>query len=465
MILPVGIGPQEGGYQIERSLRFNSADSAYLSRTLSSSNRQTFTFNVWVKKTVVGSSTGAVLFCSTDNVTSTGWLHFNSGSYGSADTLTFEDQSSGTVLVTSQLFRDPSAWYMITLSVDTTQATASNRVKLYVNGTRVTAFSTETYPAQNANTNFNRPSSFIHTIGSQYTNNRFFNGYLSEVHFIDGSALDPTSFGEYNTDTGVWQPKAYTGSYGTNGFYLNFSDNSGTTSTTLGKDYSGNGNNWTPNNFSVTAGAGNDSLVDTPTNYGTDTGVGGEVRGNYATWNPLDQAGGLLFSEGNLKVTANTGWDGSRATFSYPSTGKWYWEALCVSRSTGASVGILSTSAVITGDLGAASTGYIYNSGDGAKYNNGSSASYGSAWGTNDLIGIAWDADTGTLSFYKNGVSQGTAYSGLTGQFSPAIGVNGSDSMQANFGNRPFAYTAPSGFKALCTQNLPEPTVKDGGIS
>lgn len=232
--------PSGGGYQISRSVRLRSSASAYLNRTITTaSNRKTFTWSGWVKKAVVGSSTGAVLFCSTDNSTSTGWLHFNTGSVGSADTLTFEDQLTSTVLVTTQIFRDPSAWYHIIVAIDTTQATASNRAKLYVNGTQVTAFSTATYPTQNADTNFNR-SSFRHTIGTQIAGSRYFDGYLTEINFVDGQALTPSSFGETNIITGVWQPKRYTGTYGTNGFYLPFSDNSGADSFGIGADKSAN---------------------------------------------------------------------------------------------------------------------------------------------------------------------------------------------------------------------------------
>jgi hypothetical protein len=220
-----------------------------------------------------------------------------------------------------------------------------------------------------------------------------------------------------------------------------------------------------------------DIVPDSPTN-------------NFCTLNLLDEAGGLLFSEGNLKISANTGWDGSRANFSYPLTGKWYWETFCAARSTGVTVGILSTSAVIVGDLAASSNGYVYNSGDGSKYNNGSASSYGNTWGQNNIIGVLWDSDTATLTFYKDGISQGTAWSGLTGEFSPAINVNGSDSMIANFGQDPsfggasnlptgagdydtdaagnstggrFAYQPPTDALALCTANLPDftPTVTD----
>jgi hypothetical protein len=231
--------PSGGGYQISRSVRLRSSASAYLTRPFTTGNRKTFTFSAWVKKAVVGNSTGAVLFCSTDNATSTGWLHFNTAGVGSADTLTFEDQLTSTVLVTTQVFRDPSAWYHIILAIDTTQATASNRAKLYVNGTQVTAFSTATYPALNADTNFTR-SSFRHTIGTQIAGSRYFDGYLADVNFIDGQALTPSSFGETNALTGVWQPKRYTGTYGTNGFYLPFSDNSGADSFGIGADKSAN---------------------------------------------------------------------------------------------------------------------------------------------------------------------------------------------------------------------------------
>jgi hypothetical protein len=222
----------------------------------------------------------------------------------------------------------------------------------------------------------------------------------------------------------------------------------------LGADYSGNGNNWTPNNFSVTAGAGNDSLVDVPTLYGADTGVGGTVRGNYATLNPLANSGNPL-SNGNLDI----GQALDQTTFSTigMSTGKWYCEVTLNSIINGANIGIASYRN--PGNwLGASSLDYAYAT-NGLKYNAGGGSAYGATWTTGDTIGIAFDADAGTLVFYKNGVSQGTAFSGLTN--SPYFFGWGGNSATGtfNFGQRPFAYTAPSGFKALCTQNLPTPTI------
>jgi hypothetical protein len=266
-MLSAAAGAAPKGYEIQRSLRFNSADSAYLSRTFASAgNRRTWTWSGWVKRV----SSGTTQHLIRTNTTPITLLRFEAG-----DSLYFYSVGVSAEIRTTALYRDFSAWYHVVLAVDTTQATSSNRIKLYVNGVQVTAFSTETYPSQNTELGINTASA--HAIGATTTPDEFANQYLADVHFIDGSALTPSSFGENDTDTGVWQPKKYAGTYGTNGFYLNFSDNSNTTASTLGKDYSGNGNNWTPSGFSVTAGAGNDSLVDTPTQYGTDTGAGGHA--------------------------------------------------------------------------------------------------------------------------------------------------------------------------------------------
>jgi hypothetical protein len=287
---------------------------------------------------------------------------------------------------------------------------------------------------------------------------------MTEIHHIDGQALTPSSFGETDTITGVWKPKKYAGTYGTNGFYLNFSDNSGTTSTTLGKDSSGNSNNWTPNNFSVTAGAGNDSMIDTPTPYAD----GGNGRGNYCTLNPLDN-GGLALANGNLEGTYTAAaWRTARATFAITS-GKWYWEISSPNATTSTSpyqaiiAGIAKSAATLTSYVGSDASGWSYFNVDGTKYTNGSNAAYGSTWTSANTIGIAFDADNGTLTFYRDNTSQGTAFTGLTsGPYFPAVSCYSGSSVTAvcNFGQRPFAYTPPSGFVALNTQNLPEPSIK-----
>ena len=455
-ILPVGIGASgPTQFQIERSLRFNSADSAYLNRTpASAGNRKTWTWSGWVKKATngitacmfgAGGSDGAVIRFETN------------------DTIRCYDYSGSFAfnLQTTQVFRDPSAWYHVVLNYDSTQSTSSDRVKLYVNGSQITAFSSSTYPSLNQDAYFFN-NNVLHRIGAvTFVNSNYLDGYLTEVYFIDGSAKTPSDFGENDTDTGVWKPKAYSGTYGTNGFYLKFADNSGTTSTTLGKDSSGNGNNWTPNNFSVTAGAGNDSLVDTPTPYGSDTGAGGEVRGNYCTWNAVDGLNATL-TNGNLdaSVAANTA-NVALGTISV-SSGKWYWE-ITPTGGTNYMIGVADASVSASADKGWTKAYGWYYYLDGNKYSNNSSAAYGASYTTNDVIGVALDMDAGTLTFYKNGSSQGTAYSVFSGKtIQPSVNYGAGASAQtytANFGQRPFAYTAPSGFKALCTTNLPTPAI------
>jgi hypothetical protein len=380
------------------------------------------------------------------------------------DKLTF-NSNNGSVseqfrLETNAVFRDPSAWYSIVIFFDTAQATASNRAAIYINGVLQT-YSTATYMPQNYDGRVNTTNQ--HNLGTWLPAASFYlNGYMTEVNFIDGQALTPSSFGETDTNTGVWKPKAYSGTYGTNGFFLKFADNSGTTSTTLGKDSSGNGNNWTPNLFYVGPGttpaekAGIDSLVDSPTSYGTDTGVGGEVRGNYCTWNPLDNS--LTLANGNLDTSrATASWASCRATVGMTS-GKWYWEISgtgTYNSSNGPMIGISKASASLSTYPGGDANGWGYYSATGTKYTSATSSSYGSTWTGTDVIGVAFDADNGTLTFYKNNTNQGTAFTGLTsGPYFPAMGIYGTATVYCNFGQRPFAYTAPSGFKALCTQNL-----------
>jgi hypothetical protein len=441
-----------GGYQISRSLRFNSADSTYLNKTLvTPTNNKIWTWSAWVKRASLGVTQRLFFANGVDNI----W--FNS------DDTFYVYIGSGTYAISSvQVFRDTSAWYHIMITADTTQATSSNRLKMYVNGAQITSFSTATYPTQNYNTFIN--SAVAHGIGAYGVpgSQNYFDGYMTEVNFIDGQALTPSSFGETNVQTGVWQPKRYSGSYGTNGFYLNFSDNSNTTAATLGKDYSGNGNNWTPNNFSVTAGAGNDSLVDSPTSYGTDTGVGGTVRGNYATLNPLDVSGTGTILDGNLQLNGSSGaWYQSRCGFGLTS-GKWYWEVYIVATNeaiNGICIGIANSSVQTAGYNTANQWSYNNNNG-GRKGLNTVSTAYGTTFITADTVGVAFDADAGSITFYVNNSSQGVAASsGLPNPAFPTVFAYGTDKVAINFGQRPFAYTAPSGFKALCTQNLPTPTI------
>ena len=453
-----GASGQGGGYTIENSLRLRSSASAYLNRTpASAGNRKTWTWSAWVKRGTLSVNNQYLLGTPFNGATG---FRFNSN-----DTFYFTGNGSTQFdFNTTQVFRDSSAWYHIVIAFDTTQATSSNRVKFYVNGVQITAFNTATYPSLNLDGQINAAD--VHRIS--HVNNDAgtnFDGYLAEVNFVDGQALDPSSFGEYNEDTGVWQPAAYAGTYGTNGFYLPFSD--ATTTTTLAADSSGNGNDWTPNNISLTSGGTYDSMTDTPTIY-----AGG---GNYCTLSPIfvgrgDAGGTYGATNGNLtgvNIGAG-GWAMMGSTMVIPAaSGKYYFECTVGAAPQSMSVGVQKAGTpfaapYIVGYVGDAN-GYSYAN-DGYKFNNGSSA-YGSTATANDVIGVAIDASgaTSSIEFYKNGVSMGVAFTGITGGLMPAISTTAvAGNCHMNFGQRPFAYTPPTDFLPLHTGNLPDSTIVDG---
>ncbi len=757
-------------FQIDRSLRFNDDDSAYLNRTPSSAgNRKTWTWSGWVKR----SSTGGrdVLFSSNGGNAAAFDLGFD-GSHRLECAL-----GIGPNLVTSAVFRDFSAWMHIVVAVDTQQSTASNRIRIYVNGSEIDSFSAANYPAQDHQYDINNTTT--HEIGRQSSN--YFDGYLAEIHHVDGSQLAASDFGEYD-DNNVWQAKEYSGTYGTNGFHLDFSDNS--SNAALGTDSSGNSNTWTVNNFdagaavanlgfdvitytgngstqtigglafqpdfvwvknrsravnhhvvdsvrgavsskvlypnlnigegatnsfsaftsdgfsvganssvnhsgdnlvawcwkaggtaasntdgsitssvsanpaygfsivsftgdgsgtdtighglnaapkliivkdrdntndwlvytdqidgswdflklntsdaksnssysaatssvfsygtdstnyiaycwsevsgfskfgswtgngsssgpTVTLGfkprlvifkrtdtsgdnwtifdtardsgtlnvgieantngaeqsfgnrqivvsdtgfqvtstgassnenggnylyaafadgnsAGIDSLIDTPTNY---TANSGNNRGNYSTMNPLLALRLATLSNGNLDVTGGSLTDNGWGTIAVPS-GKWYAEVTVTAGggSTDVMVGVKDIAQQGSTDFGAVSRGYGYSS-SGQKVNSDSLSSYAASYTNGDVIGIALDLDAGTITFYKNGSSQGAAFSGISSTYSYHFCCfcrTTSDTVAWNFGQRSFAYTPPSNHLAVCTTNLPDPTIADGSTA
>ena len=440
------------GYQISRSVRLRSSASAYFNRTLTTpTNAARWTFNRWVKRGTIGARQS--LFAAGTSGSSYANIEFKAD-----DTIQLLSENSAVQfqLVTTQVFRDPSAWYNIHIIYDSANATSTDRIQLWINGVRVTAFSTATYPTT-PNNLFN--TAIAHQIGVLgYGSVAYFDGYQTELNFIDGQALTPASFGSTNATTGVWQPIKYTGTYGTNGFYLNFSDNSAATAAAIGKDYSGNGNNWTPNNISVTAGVTYDSMLDVPTQWAD----GGNGRGNYATLNPIGApfANGTV-TDGNLKFAGLTTTDKGVAATIAISSGTFYWEStqLTNSGSSNCYTGVITTGA--SSDVNA---NRVYVRGDGIVYK------YGTSLGTvfptftnNDVIGLAYDRANNTLAIYKNG-TLGYTVTGLNNaDHTPWVGgYTTTDTWATNFGQRPFAYTPPTGFKALNTLNLPTPTILKG---
>jgi hypothetical protein len=452
------------GYTIDQSLRFNDDDNPYLTWTPSSAgNTKTWTFSCWFKR---GKVTGdlALLQAHTGSayteIKIDGNQVLNIDQYtGSAYTFQF---------ITSAKYRDVSAWYHLVVKVDTTDATSSNRVKVYINGEQVTAFSTETYPSQNATTYLN--DTYAIYLGSNYNQGEDWDGYLSEINFIDGQALDPTSFGETG-DYGEWKPKKYTGSYGTNGFYLDFDG-------TYYNDKSGNGNHFTASNLATT-----DVVLDSPTN-------------NFATFNPIHDDGNIdsNFYEGNLKfmnpstnsVTPITATMGAK-------TGKWYAEFYNVmgDGGWGNEVGVIPTNFEYQSLVDINYQGGVeirFTSSDMDIYNNTSQtqSNIGSA-SNGDVFGIALDLDGGTVQFYQNGSTIGSSESlpsttdstrsngywtfavldyvtsnGKIANFGQDSSFAGNKTAQGNTdGNNigDFYYTPPSGYLALCTANLPDPAV------
>ena len=440
-----------GGYDINNSLRFRSSASASLSRTpASSGNRKTWTWSAWVKRGTLSVQLNTLLVtkpASSANDNNTLQFSFNSDN---ALTIGLE---TAYYLTTTQVFRDTSAWYHIVLAVDTTQATASNRVKIYINGTQVTAFSVDLRSSitQNQDLGINLGSQ-LHQIGSLAANTWYFDGYMADINFIDGSAKAASDFGETDTTTGVWKPKAYTGTYGTNGFYLKFSDIATTSGSNagLGKDFSGNTNYWTTNNISVTAGVTYDAMTDSPT-------LTSATVGNYPVLNPLIKQGSGSVTEGNLKGAGSSYecW----GTMAFPSTGKYYFE-YTHNGSTGAGNG--PAIGIVGLNKPDEDYGVKYNK-NGTKWLNGTnSISYGASYTTGDVIGVAYDADSNSITFYKNNTSQGatTTASGYT--YLPYHFDNSGSGGFLNFGQRPFSYTPPTGFVRLNTYNLPDSTIKKG---
>ena len=437
----------DDGYTIPNSLRLRASASASLSRTFgTATSRKKFTLSFWVKRGILGGST-AIMANDTAPREVIGFIG-NGGAAG--DSLQFRDTTSGAYeLTTNDAFRDPSAWYHCVVAFDTTQATASNRIRMYVNGVEQTSFATASYPGLNSDLYIN--SADLITIGRR-TTIWYLDGYLAEMHFVDGQQLTPSDFGYFDPEvTNWWRPKKYTGTYGTNGFYLPFSN--GTSLTTLGADASGNGNNWTLNNVSLTAGPTYDWMLDSPTN-----GVGGtQPVGNYAVLNPLDKSNSTIaISDGNLTATGYYS-AGSNILF---NSGKFFCEATALDVSTSLAVGVLPITATFNSGGGGPTGSVFYFSNDGSKQISGANTSYGATYGVNDVIGVAVDADAGAITFYKNGVSQGSISFSVnsSGIMFANRGGNAATKVAFNFGQRPFAYTPPTGFKALCTANLPTPT-------
>jgi hypothetical protein len=466
-----------GGAALSRSLRFaaDAGTNDYLSKSFSSAgNQTTWSFACWFKITKPGTD-----FQVTP-------LFSGSSPWGGIsiyqDKLRFAAYSGSSYVVnlhTTQLFRDPNAWYHLVAVFDSTNGTSGDRARLYLNGKRITAFSTETYPGPSATTTIN--STTEQRIGHEVSNNVYSNCYLADVYFLDGTAVTDTngtvnSFGEFDS-YGVWNPKAYTGSFGSNGYHLTF--NSYSSSSDLGTDTSGQSNNFTVTGHSVVAGANNDSVLDSPTLASVESGNPG---GNYCTLSPIDKKGTTL-TNGNLKAVVSSG-SCCRGTF-FPESGKWYFEYKITTvgnpyagiGASGKLTNYSSENSVVVPNNGLVTQridgvqiqpGYVTQHNAVATYmvamdldnhkiwwgRAGQWHQYHTSNADTTTTKAAIEAGNGAYTFDspKSGwtVQLGTSSNATTYEF--------------NAGQRAFEYAnqIPSGYKALCTEGISAPTIGAG---
>ena len=468
-------------YDIDNSLRFNDDDDAILTYTpagtSSDASKRKYTFSFWVKRGNITDEQNIINWGKQTGSDDFGFFFDSDDTFRIYD---YGDDFGGSGYhidkITSRLFRDPSAWYHIILIVDTTDGTAGDRVKLYINGVRETSFGTSVDPDQNY-AGFVGSADACDIGWGQDASGKALDAYISEFHYIDGTAKAHTDFGEFDEDSGIWKPKEYTGgSYGTNGFFLEFKQSgTGTNSSGMGADTSGNDNHLAVTNLTAI-----DQCTDTPTN-------------NWATFNPLepDVASGetltpLVYSEGNLKVvgqTSGTGYSFAISTIAV-SSGKWYYEfyrpdtdsgtVICGCQNPGLydSSGLHSLTNSNGGGVGIrGSNGTLYN--DGSESSPANGTEYKDA---GDILSVKLNMDDNEISFSTNGAAYTSgislsSYVLSSGFVSPGANIGDDEELIVNFGNPVwvlssgnadangygnFEYAVPSGYYALCTKNLAE---------
>ena len=456
-----------GGFAVDNSCRFNSTSSDKLTRTFGSGGSVVkWTYSTWFKISYIGGNE-QVFFSSFDNGDNYSYIKINGN-----NKLEFRAEASGSDVLRYTLtrrFRDPSAFMHLVVALDSSLGTAGDRIKIWINGVRETVFDASTAPSQDATTLIN--SAAAHEIGHAGDGSDFFNGYMSQVGFINNAQYDADQFGEFDEDSGIWKPIDISGlTFGQTSFFLDFAD-----SADLGDDESGNSNDWTEVNLAAI-----DQSTDTCTN-------------NFATMNPLDAYwSASTFEDGNCTIimpeTTNETY--TRATMGV-SSGKWYWEALCTVQNSTMNAGIVDSPALATNtELGKRPKGLSWNdsgtlNGNDAQVFNSTQAP---AYSTSQIISFAMDLDNNFLYLRLAGsyTNSGNPESGASGTGGAAIPTNPSSGFyfpafgdsstsggryQVNFGNSPFAissgntdgngygnfeYAVPSGYLALCTANLSE---------
>ena len=386
-----------GGKKIEKSLTFDENNQTTLICDLGSSgnatNRKKTTLSFWIKLLRPEQGRGVITAAASGTGASATGTRFHLNSDGTWKFATQVSNSTVWVLDSTIKYRDTNAWYHVVMQLDTTQSTASDRVKIYVNGTQDTTFA-GSYPSQNYDDYWSFGNWRIGDYGGDYGYYFGARFMIADIYLLDGQSLDPTYFAFTETQTGIWTPKDYTGAFGDHGFHLEFKDDSAATATTMGKDTSGNANNFTPSNFSA-SGDGKSIKTDTPTN--NKPIINGLLNWTY-------DANGDTLREGNLKLTGSQGWK-NISTFRIDGTEKLYYEFVNTTAAGWQCLGIL----VITkGDLrnlsSALTDSRVYGfASTQATYFGGSytSTSDVPSWTSNDVISIKYEK--GILRMYKNG--------------------------------------------------------------
>ena len=461
-------GSVSTGYSIDNSVLIDGTNSdGQITQT--GGDRKTHTISFWHKRAPQGNYTGN----ADGEAEQTGndmWGTSSEGDtlrFNTSDLAFFNEGGSGSSLQTDRTFRDYAAWYHIVVAIDTTQGTAANRIKIYVNGIQETSFSAETYPDQNDEFKLMQNGhTFYIGAGHGGTTGYGSQGYYADFYIIDGAQKAASDFGEFDADSGIWKPKKYTGDFntgsGTNGAHYKFEGTAeGTGSGSTGLDSSGNSNNINFRNH-------NGGLTDTPTNN--------FCVMNMAFKDDINNTATYKLTSGLTKLTVpsatSVAWGPLPATFQL-SSGKWYWEMKWDSGTTFL-VGVMNSDADIS-SIWTYCT--MYRPSNGYKYIDNVITSYGSSQSTGDIIGIALDLDNETLQAYVNNSSEGAAFGLGTltkarGYYAPIVWYGDTGASSMNFGGHTamsissaetdengygaFEYAPPSGFYALCTKNLAE---------
>jgi len=459
-------GSVSTGFNIDNSLKLEANNTEIIYRANESgTNRKTFTASVWFKRTELGVAQEVWHGGRNGEMVGMGMLTYS----GFTDQLWVDigggSGNTGTLYrsASTQKIRDTSAWYHMVLAVDTTQSTAANRMKVWLNGVEVTSWAQHQIPAEDYQGALESGTDMAWG-GFRPNNSELFSGYITECHYLDGVAKVQTDFGEYDEDSGIWKPKAYTGTYGNNGSYMKFDDSSA-----LGADSSGNSNTFTLVNIAAA-----DQSTDTPTN-------------NFCTFNAINMYGSTATLAEGATFTASTA-NGAFTTYGTmsPSSGKWWWEGkIQVNGSTAyACIGATTNLAGLPAVSAQLSGGHVIKLAKGQKWVlNDTGYNYGAQYEDGSIINIGLDLDNRRFYSYKNGTVDdangidisSTTFDGFGSQWMPLVityGDGGASSYEINFGGYrtygissaasdangygTFEYAPPSGYYALCTKNLAE---------